>query len=210
MHRWPWLLLALALLQPLPAVSQEPAIPNPDWKVARAQFTTAIKDREPVDEVVLTGPPVMELYFFTDLRHLEGRTVTHRWEYEGKLISLKPFMVEGPRWRVFSKKEILPEQVGEWSVTVLDESGWPLHTELFRYEAGAGTPVPAVEAAPVVESAPAETIDAAVQEAATEAGSETAVNSEAAGAMMPVTEPALGVDEPAPPTPSEPAIEVSE
>lgn len=138
MYRWPWLLLALALLQPLPVLSQDPVIPDPDWKVARAQFTTGISDREPIDEVILTGPPVMDMYFFTDLRHLEGRTVTHRWEYEGKLISVKPFVVEGPRWRVFSKKEILPEQVGEWSVTVLDESGWPLHTELFRYQAAFG------------------------------------------------------------------------
>jgi hypothetical protein len=53
------------------------------------------------------------------------------------VVSQKRFEVGGPRWRVNSKIEIEPEQVGKWSVTVIDESGWPLYTELFRYENGA-------------------------------------------------------------------------
>jgi hypothetical protein len=183
------LLLLLALLKPLSALSQNPVIPDPDWKVARAQFTTGISDREPVDEVILTGPPVTEMYFFTDLRHLEGRTVSHRWEYEGQLIQVKPFVVEGPRWRVFSKKEILPEQVGEWSVTVLDESGWPLHTELFHYEAGGAG-----------ESAP----DGGLSDISAGEAIESAVT---APAQIPAeeAEPAtpLGADQPAPPQASD-------
>jgi hypothetical protein len=35
---------------------------------------------------------------------------------------------------VFSKYVLEPDQFGEWSVTVIDESDWPLYTELFRYE----------------------------------------------------------------------------
>jgi hypothetical protein len=27
-----------------------------------------------------------------------------------------------------------PNQLGEWSVTVTDGNGWPLYTELFRYQ----------------------------------------------------------------------------
>ena len=142
MRKWPWLVLVALSVQALSVVAEEALMPDPNWKVARAQFATSIKNREPVDQVVLAAPPVTELYFFTDLRHLDGRTVTHRWEYEGQLISVVPFVVQGPRWRVFSMKEIEPEQIGEWSVTVVDQSGWPLHTELFRYQAADVTRAP--------------------------------------------------------------------
>jgi hypothetical protein len=126
-------LAAVFIFSPL-AVAEEAVIPDPNWKVARAQFTTAIENREPVDELVILAPPFNEVFFFTDLRHLQGRTVTHRWEFKGELISQKAFEVGGARWRVYSKVVIQPSQVGEWSVTVVDQSGWPLYTELFRYD----------------------------------------------------------------------------
>jgi len=140
---WPRLTVAWLLLQPLALFAEGPLVPDPQWQVARAQFTSAIRNREPVDQLVVASPLIREVYFFTDLRHLEGRTVTHRWEYEGRVVSQVPFKVGGPRWRVNSKKEINPDQVGEWSVTVIDESGWPLYTEMFRYENGAPLLLPA-------------------------------------------------------------------
>ncbi len=135
MFRWAWVLLIAG-----GAVQAEDAvIPDPTWNVARAQFATAISNREPVDDIVLLARPASEVYFFTDLRHLEERTVTHRWEFNGKLVSIVHFNVKGPRWRVYSRVDVEPHQLGEWSVTVIDESGWPLHTELFRYVASKPT-----------------------------------------------------------------------
>jgi hypothetical protein len=52
--------------------------PVPDAYVARAQFTTDVVDHEPVDRVVSVDESQHSIYFFTDLRHLQGRTVTHR------------------------------------------------------------------------------------------------------------------------------------
>ncbi len=132
-----WLLAVVLLTQSLSLLAEEGDIPDPDWRVARGQFTSGISNREPVDRLVVASPLVHEVYFFSDLRNLQGRTVTHRWEYQGEVVSQKRFEVGGPRWRVNSKIEIGPEQVGKWSVTVIDESGWPLYTELFRYENGA-------------------------------------------------------------------------
>lgn len=129
MYRWTWLLLVLGVS----VQAEDVAIPGPDWAVARAQFTTAISDREPVDNIVLLAAPANHVYFFTDLRHLQGRKVTHRWEFGGRVVSIVPFKVGGPRWRVNSIVDIEPDQLGEWSVTVVDESGWPLYTELFHY-----------------------------------------------------------------------------
>lgn len=148
MRIWKCLTAVVCLAASALAAAEEGAIPDPQWQVARAQFTSGIENREPVDRLVVATPMIREVYFFTDLRHLAGRTVTHRWKYKGEVVSQVPFKVGGPRWRVNSKKEIEPDQVGEWSVTVVDESGWPLYTELFRYEDGAPLLQPADNPAP--------------------------------------------------------------
>ena len=118
----------------LTAQDQNPDPAAADARIARAQFTTSIVNREPVDRVLVVSPPVEELYFFTDLRHMESDTVTHSWRYGGELISKVSFEVGGPRWRVYSKVRLESYQFGDWSVTVTDGSGWPLYTELFRFE----------------------------------------------------------------------------
>jgi hypothetical protein len=144
MRRLQWLTMLVLSLGPLCLAAEEQVVPDPEWQVARAQFTSGIRNREPIDRLVVASPLIREVYFFTDLRHLQGRTVMHRWMYNGQVVSQVPFEVGGPRWRVNSKKEIDPDQVGEWSVTVVDQSGWPLYTELFRYENGAPLVQPSV------------------------------------------------------------------
>lgn len=121
------ILTATATAEDVP-VGERPA----GW-VERALFSSAIANREPVDALVLLEGAPREIYFFTELRQLTGRTVTHRWEYAGEVVSEMPFEVGGPRWRVFSKKRLLPTQAGKWSVVVVDESGWVLHAEMFEY-----------------------------------------------------------------------------
>ncbi len=105
--------------------------PVPEAYVARAVFSTGIADRESVDQVVSLGPDQDTVFFFTDLRNLQGRTVTHRWEFEGQYMGEIAFKVGGPRWRVYSKKTLNHEVIGKWTVLVLDESGWPLHASIF-------------------------------------------------------------------------------
>jgi hypothetical protein len=107
-------------------------LPVPDAYVARAIFTTKVVDREPVDQVVSVGPERDRILFYTDLRNLQGRTVSHRWEFEGQFIGEVEFKVGGPRWRVYSKKTLNPSLNGKWTVLVLDQSGWPLHASIFR------------------------------------------------------------------------------
>lgn len=128
--------LALLLTMPSIALSEDTAVLAQGGQVARAQFTSAIENREPVDKVAVLSRPADEIFFFTELRDLQGRTVVHRWRYRGEVVSQVPFDVGGPRWRVFSKKVLEPDEIGEWSVTVVDDTGWPLYVELFRYESG--------------------------------------------------------------------------
>lgn len=125
----------LPLVALLFGVSLVPAAAAAD-AVARAQFTTAVDAREPVDNVAELGTAENKVYFFTELKDLDGHTVTHRWEYGGEVMAEVSFDVRGPRWRVWSSKQLLPAWTGEWTVAVVDESGDTLAEESFQYIEG--------------------------------------------------------------------------
>jgi hypothetical protein len=106
-------------------------------EVARAQFTTAIEAREPVDKVTILSNDVNKVYFFSELRNLQGQSITHRWLLGGKVMAEVNFNVGGPRWRVNSSKALLPGWIGDWTVAVVDNSGVVLSEYSFQYvEAG--------------------------------------------------------------------------
>ena len=107
----------------------------PQGRVARALFTTGVVEREPVDRVLVAGPDINRIYFFTDLRGMEGQVVSHRWEYNGEVVSTVKFEVKGPRWRVYSARELSPAQTGKWTAMVVDADGWPLRAVVFEYVA---------------------------------------------------------------------------
>lgn len=102
-------------------------------RVARGIFSTNILDREPTDQVLILSNAVGQVYFFTDLRHYQGQTITHRWEHEGKLVMEKTFEVSGPRWRVYSEQDLEPDMTGTWTVVVSDGKNWPIYAALFQY-----------------------------------------------------------------------------
>ncbi len=128
---WPSLMAMVCLFGGAAQAEELTESPVPDAYVARAIFTSGIVNREPVDQLVSVGKDQDEIYFFTDLRNLQGRTVKHRWEFEGQFMGELEFKVGGPRWRVYSRKTLYPGTTGKWTVLVLDESGWPLHASIF-------------------------------------------------------------------------------
>lgn len=128
---WRSLMGGLCLFAATLQAEEQTESPVPDAYVARAIFTTDVVDREPVDQLASVGPEQNSIYFFTDLRNLQGRTVKHRWEFEGQFMGQIEFKVGGSRWRVYSKKSLDPDKSGKWTVLVLDESGWPLQASIF-------------------------------------------------------------------------------
>jgi hypothetical protein len=126
-HWMIWLVAAVAIqiVVTLPTrAQQEPAdglaevqVENPPSVLA--QFTTGIEDREPVDQITFVENGVKKIFFFSDLRGLAGRTVQHRWIYDGKTIAEVNFEVRGPRWRVWSSKELLADWIGDWTVEIV-------------------------------------------------------------------------------------------
>lgn len=106
-------------------------------KVSRAQFTTGIQRREPIDRVedvvYADGNGPERLYYFTELQDMKGETVTHRWEHEGKVVAEVRFKVAGDRWRVNSSKYLPPSMTGRWQVVVTDSRGQSMTTDRFVY-----------------------------------------------------------------------------
>lgn len=122
--------------------------------VARATFSSAIEDREPVDK--LTEASNNKIYYFTELRDMAGQQVTHRWEHKGKVMAEVPFEIRGNRWRVYSSKRIEPEWKGEWKASVIGSDGTELATNTITLDNIQAEQAPAADTA-----APAATMDAA-------------------------------------------------
>jgi len=135
-----------------PAAPAEAIIPvsaGPDEaatveNVSRAAVTTSIMDREPVDSVDTLSNDQNEVFFFTEILNLTGGTITHRWEYNGDIMAEVLLEIGGPRWRTYSTKRLFEGWLGEWKVSVVDESGEVLRSVMFNY-------VPATPAAPEQE-----------------------------------------------------------
>ena len=137
------LLLATSLLGLSLAAwaADEPAQPDPPAKsavlipgvVTRSLFTRDIKNREPVDTVSMLTSDQTSIVYFTEIHDMAGQTVTHRWEYNGKIVREVPIKVGTSRWRAYSTKILKPSWVGEWKVSVVDAAGGTLSVNTFSY-----------------------------------------------------------------------------
>ena len=101
------------------------------------QFTTGIEDREPLDQVTFVESDIEKIYLFSDLRGLAGQIVTHRWSYKGQTMAEVAFEVRGPRWRVWSSKELRLDWLGDWTVEIVSQDGEVFAAETFTYSASA-------------------------------------------------------------------------
>jgi hypothetical protein len=152
---------------PVWAQTQQPdvAARPPGGYVTRAMFTTDIHEREPLNWVTTLPNDRNVIFFFTDLRNLTGRTVIHRWKWNGKLMADVPIEVGGPRWRAYSIKTLHPSWLGDWTVTVIDPSGDIFIEKAFKYvEADSSPGLPHVGATRDLPAQPPEAVDATALE----------------------------------------------
>ena len=101
--------------------------------VVRATITTSVMDHEPVDSVDTVTNDQDVVFFFTEITGLAGGTITHRWEYNGEIMAEVPLDIGGSRWRTHSSKSLFRGWIGEWKVSVVDESGQVLRSVSFNY-----------------------------------------------------------------------------
>jgi hypothetical protein len=127
-------------------------LPAASGTIERSTFATAIVEREPQDTVTTLSNDQQKVFYFTELRDFQGTTVTHRWEYKGEPVAEVFFNIRGPRWRVYSSKNLPTTATGEWAVSVVDETDQVLQTDTFLYTEApevAREPAPAQETMPV-------------------------------------------------------------
>lgn len=106
-----------------------------EGSVTRAIVTTGVTEREPINDLERVMAGNKKVLFFTELRNLEGQTVKHRWSRDGEVLAEVEFNVGGPRWRVWSSKNLIPEWAGEWHVAVVDSEGAVMSEKRFEFAA---------------------------------------------------------------------------
>lgn len=122
-----------------PRLTTRPALPAVLSKigVSRAQFTTGIKQREPIDRVgpviPAKGNGIKQIYYFTEIKGMRGETLTHRWEREGQVVAEVQLQIGSNQWRTYSRKNLTPAMTGGWRVVVIDSQGKPIHAGRFVY-----------------------------------------------------------------------------
>jgi hypothetical protein len=129
--------LTFALSLASPALAQDETTPGTEpvsKYIKRAVFATGMTEREPDDQITELTTDILKVFFFTEIVDMEGRKVTHRWSYKGETQAELNFVVGGPRWRVYSSKNLLPGWTGTWMVEVVDDAGTVLTTQSFAYK----------------------------------------------------------------------------
>ena len=78
----------------------------PHENISNAVFSLDVEDRVPINIVEEVDNSLGKIYFFTNIRNLSGERITHRWIYQGRVMAEVSFNINGPRWRVWSSKNL--------------------------------------------------------------------------------------------------------
>lgn len=106
--------------------------------VSRTSLTYGINNKEPADEVARTvdikrKKPVW-VYYFTELKAMNGGTVFHEWLKNGAIVSRQKLVISGDIWRTSSRKLLSESEKGSWIVRLVDKSGRLLNEKSFKVE----------------------------------------------------------------------------
>jgi hypothetical protein len=102
--------------------------------ISSATFAKNIENRTPIEAISEAENDLRTVYFFTNIRHLKGEKITHRWHYKNKVKAEVSFDIKGNRWRVWSSKNLWHKWTGIWTVEVLNRAGEVLITKNFTYK----------------------------------------------------------------------------
>jgi hypothetical protein len=107
-------------------------------KISRAVLTSRVVDREPVDVLksdVSTSQFNEKIYFFTEIKNLQGNVIHHLWYYQDALQADITLTISAARYRTYSLKHVSAEQLGDWRVEAVTETGDLLAKKEFRIHA---------------------------------------------------------------------------
>lgn len=103
--------------------------------IERAVLTTAVENREPVDDIghqyTHSGEQFDRLVFFTHVTDHDGRGVVHRWYHNGELDAEVNLAIGSPSWRTYSSRQIGHMASGDWTIRVVNDRDDELVTHQF-------------------------------------------------------------------------------
>ena len=86
--------------------------------LAKAQFSTHIKKRKPVDNIKRIDTGYKGVYFFVDVRDCEDCDIEHEWWHKGRKVSSVAGEIKSDRYRWWSRKTLNKDLLGDWTVKV--------------------------------------------------------------------------------------------
>jgi len=109
--------------------------PPTQGKISRAVFTSSVQNHEPIDQLNILSQLISEVFYFTEFKNFQEKTLVHEWSHNGKLSHRVSFAITGKRWRVHSSKafKLGKAQEGTWTVKILDEAGTVLRENRIDY-----------------------------------------------------------------------------
>jgi len=77
---------------------------------------------------------IQRLYLFTELKGYAGQQLIHRWSFAGQVQTEALLTIEDSPWRTYSEKWLLPDQLGNWRVEIVDQQQNVLYQHDFQYQ----------------------------------------------------------------------------
>lgn len=119
-------------------VIKDPGHSKVHHNVSRAVLTYDLNNKEPAGEITRTvnvsGKNPTWIYYFTELKSMNGRKVYHEWLKNGVLVSKQELIISGDSWRTSSRKLFTDSTKGNWAVRLVDEHGQLLNEKNFKVE----------------------------------------------------------------------------
>ena len=129
---------------PAPAASTA-AKPAAAGSVSKAQFTSAVTNHEPTDNVTSLDNSHTRVFFYCVLNGFQGQEITFRWSYNDVTQAEVKQTPAYPHYRTQTSKELDPSKLGTWKVEVMDSSGNVLTSKTFDYTKATGAPAAATK-----------------------------------------------------------------
>ncbi|GDY27316.1 hypothetical protein AHAT_32060 [Agarivorans sp. Toyoura001] len=110
-----------------PALSEQPVTTaeQVNWfteQLPRAQLTSAIKQREPVDSLtVVKLDQQSKIYLFSELRNMQDQQIQVHWYQDERLRASVDLAIGGQRWRTNSSKQFDKHSRGHWRVAIFNQ-----------------------------------------------------------------------------------------
>ncbi len=106
--------------------------------IVRSRLTSDINKNEPVDNLKVPlkigKRDNLWIYYFVELKGMNGQAVYHEWWLNGNLVSRKKVNISDDPWRTASKQLITYTKNNDWVVRVVDESRNALAEKSFNLE----------------------------------------------------------------------------